>query len=244
MPMQNEIFIKCLNSSSNRSLFIFPHAGANPASYGAALKKSNLDMNVYVLSLPGRLFQEKKNVFISFSFVFEKLLFFFKKIKDQQVYLLGHSMGCLFTYELAKHFQKNDSSSLAAFGLSAIKVPDHRFRSQKISQYDDFKFITHVEKYHFIPEGVKANPVFYSDLLETLKNDFKIIDSYQQPLSFLNNSAKAFIFGFENDPISPPDDLLKWTEYFSKYEGPIILPGDHFHFLESLPLIFDKFIES
>ncbi|MCB0371067.1 MAG: hypothetical protein KDD45_17020, partial [Bdellovibrionales bacterium] len=76
------------------------------------------------------------------------------------------------------------------------------------------------------------------------KNDFKIIESYEQSLIFFNNKAKVFIFGFEKDLIAPPEDLLQWTEYFANYEGPIILPGDHFQFLESLPKILNSLLHA
>lgn len=247
MSLQNELFIKCVTSSNNKSLFLFPHAGATPASYIAVLKKMNIDCNVHVLSLPGRLFQDKKTAFIDFNHAITTIKSyidnFTQKNKDHEVYLFGHSMGSLFSYELAKYLSFNHVTLLKAIAISSLKVPDHRFRSLKISLLDDKKFMSYVEEFHFIPDEIKSQPAFYSDVLNTLKNDFKLIDSYQEPLKFLNTiTAKVIIYGFEQDKIAPTEDLIKWIQYFKQVEGPIIFQGGHFHIFDNLEVMLKKLI--
>lgn len=243
MKLQNDLFIKCLNSAKERSLFIFPHAGASPASYVATLKKIDIDVNVYVLSLPGRLFQTKDDAITDFNVAMSLINEFIEAHRCEETYLLGHSMGSLFTYEVVKSFCLQQINSLRAFAISALKVPDHRFKSQKISFFEDSDFKKHIEKYHFIPDEIKNNPVYYSEAITTLKNDFKIIDSYQQPLQFVNTAAKAYIFGFEQDVIASSEDLIKWTEYFKNVEGPMLFPGGHFQIQDSLAAMIKILLE-
>lgn len=243
MKISEKIFIKCISSETDRNLFIFPHAGANPASYIAILKNLKLDLNVYILSLPARLFQDKKNALTDFGITLSMINEFMLSFQSSEIYLLGHSMGSLFSYEVAKNLAFNNKTSLKAFGISALKVPDHRFKSFKISEFDDQNFKNYIEKFHFIPDDIKNNSSYYIDAISTLKNDFKIIDSYRNKLEFLNLEAKAFIFGFENDNVASIEDLIKWTEYFSKVQGPIVFPGGHFQIFDSLGAIIQRLLD-
>lgn len=244
MSKANEIFIKCANSSEKKNLFVFPHAGASPASYISAIKKLQLDLNVFVLNLPGRLFQTKEKALVQFDSVKQVIIHFLQHYEDQQNYFFGHSMGSLFVYELIKHYHDRRLSSQWKFGICALRPPDHRFKSFKISELSEESFAAHVEKNHFIPEEVKNNPNYYLDFISTLKNDFKIIDSYSGSLNYIDTESIISIFGFEEDNVAPPEELLLWTQIFKKTQGPDIFPGDHFQIFSHLEKILSLLFSS
>lgn len=247
MSGPNDLFVKCLTFSNDKHLFIFPHAGATPASYIGTIKRMNIECNVYVLSLPGRLFQDKAKAFVDFHQTLAAIKVSIEShingVAAPEIYFFGHSMGSLFSYELAKYFSLHKAQSLKTFAISSLRLPDHRFRAKKISLLDDKEFINYIETFHFIPDEIKNQPSFYADVIKTLKNDFKIIDSYKEPLRFFNSKSKAFIFGFDQDSIAPAENLIRWSEYFSESQGPILFSGGHFDILKYLDVMLKKIVE-
>lgn len=240
--MSSKLFIQCHHGDSNKTLIILPHAGANPSTYLAVLRRIPLNLNSYILSLPGRTFTSHEEVYTDFKKLFTDILNWLASFKGQEIFLLGHSMGALFVYELVKHLEGNNSYNIKAFALSAIKVPDHRFRSVKLSGLPSEEFQKHIEKYHQPPEMIQSQKVIYEAYLRTLKNDFSLIDSYDGQIQFYKNKAKAYILGGTEDSLATEEDLMRWTEILENTEGPLLYQGSHFYIFKHFKDILQQLV--
>jgi surfactin synthase thioesterase subunit len=240
--MGENLFIKLNQENKDKNIFVFPHAGANPATYVAEFRKLKGDFCVHVLSLPGRTFQNKDNALINFNQTFELIWNYVQQFAGNKNILFGHSMGALFVYELVKKIELEAKINIHSFGLSALKIPDLRFRKSKISELNDADFKKYLVKNDMLPEALIKEPLLLNDSIQTIRNDFKIIDSYGGNINLFKNKTKGYILGGEKDLLATPDDLYQWHELLDNIESPVIFNGDHFYLFNNLGLIMSKLL--
>lgn len=239
------LFIKLNKIESNKKLFIFPHAGGSVLQYTPLLATIASAHEVYVLNLPGRSFDSKEKSYTDFQTLMDaiyKELGFLKS--TDEAFLLGHSLGGLIVYDLVRYFETNHKGVLRAFAISSVRAPSLRSRAHKISHLPDSEFQIEIEKIQALPDTVKNQKQALSSVIETLRNDFKLAESFPSTkMNLFDNRARGYLFGADHDSIVSEDALSEWIEKLNFQSEPQIFPGDHFYIFKALPQIVSLLLQ-
>lgn len=143
--------------------------------------------------------------------------------------LLGHSMGALIAFELAREFRHRRVPGPVHLLVTARAAPQCRTRMHGASQLDDDAFAAELRRMGGTPHEVLANPELASLVLPILRADFELCDSYayrpQPPLT-----CPITAFGGLADDDVPLADLEEWRNQTTRTFTAKVLPGDHFFF--------------
>lgn len=241
----NSLFIKISKSASKQKLFFFPHAGGSASQFVSIFNSLNIPCELYILNLPGRSLESKPNFYTEFATLMNDIYREMKFEEGEKVYLLGHSMGSLLVYDLVKYLETSQPGRLIAFGISAIRAPNLRFRKSKMTHLSDPDFLNAIEVFQPLPEVIKRNKVALELTVRTLKSDFKIIESFPPSGTYFANKAAGYLFGGTDDKSVTEDELAEWFEKLNIDGGPILFPGDHFYIFKNMDAIIKTFnIES
>jgi surfactin synthase thioesterase subunit len=228
------LFVKVNGVVSNSKLFFFHHAGGSSAQYLPIFRQIEMSAEVYLLNLPGRSLESKDKAYSDFSILMKDIQQALVFSPNDQVFLLGHSMGALIVYELVRHFETHDPGRLVSFGISSLKPPSLRFRTNKVSHLEDSEFIKAVEEIQPLPAPLKKQKEVLNLVLQTLRNDFKIIESFPAVELHFSNASSGFLFGGSMDSFVSEDDLAEWFERLQFLQGPELFSGDHFYIFQHL----------
>ncbi|MBN8538621.1 MAG: thioesterase [Deltaproteobacteria bacterium] len=228
------LFTKTNKVISEHKLFFFHHAGGNVAHFLSLFNSLDISIEFHIINLPGRGMESKGNSYTDFNTLMQDIQTALVFKPNDKIYLLGHSMGSLFVYALVKYIEKELPGQLVSFGISGLKAPGLRFRKNKISHLPESEFLKSIELVQAIPEVVKKQPAVLSSIVETLRNDFKIIESFPASDDYFSNRSLGYLFGGHKDTLVSEDDLAEWFEKLNFHQGPTLFPGDHFFIFNHL----------
>ncbi|SDX39121.1 medium-chain acyl-[acyl-carrier-protein] hydrolase [Saccharopolyspora shandongensis] len=141
--------------------------------------------------------------------------------------LLGHSMGALVCFELARALRRHELPQPAHLFVSGRRAPNIPDELPAIHRLPEAQFLAEVRRLGGIPDSVLAEPGLIDLIAPALRADFAVCETYRHteepPLPY-GISA----FGGRSDPTTTPEQLARWSE---EADGPFTMrlyPGDHF----------------
>ncbi|GAA4278250.1 thioesterase II family protein [Aquimarina mytili] len=181
---------------SEINLFCLPYAGGSAAIYSSW--KSSLMPNVVLkpieLSGRGRRFDEAlyKNIDHAVNDVLKIIR---NEISKTPYALFGHSMGGIMVYELARKIREEQlrpPSHIFISGRSAPNIPKER---KKFSQMPIHEFRKEVLNLGGTPKEFFEHPELLDLFLPILKNDFRLVETYNfiEQNSILDNNLSILI---------------------------------------------------
>jgi surfactin synthase thioesterase subunit len=148
---------------------------------------------------------------------------------------LGHSVGGLLCFEVARRLWREHGLCPAHLFLCATAAPDRIAAKHQLHQLPRERFLQAIAQLGGTPPEVLANDALLELLLPALRADFALSETYvYNPTDPLPVSA-TLLGGFA-DSLAERADLEAWTHCVS---GPIeleMLPGGHF-FVQSAEAI-------
>lgn len=161
-------------------IFIFPHAGGVSFQFYFFKDIFSFPFEVSPLEYPGRM----KRANIPFIDDAEELANYFyeelRKISEPYVFW-GHSMGALIAFLVAQKFQKNnDLNGPAHLFVSGRAAPSTvtEYR-QPIYQLPHKEFWDSVRELEGTPDQLLESEGFQSFWEPIIRNDFKLVESYE-----------------------------------------------------------------
>ncbi|MDI2058162.1 MULTISPECIES: thioesterase II family protein [Bradyrhizobium] len=91
--------------------------------------------------------------------------------------------------------------------------------------------------YDGLPEAVINDPEMMSALIKPMRADVEILETYR-PEAPVRLACPTTLLGGEDDPVVRPDLLERWASHVHAFV-PVLLPGGHFYFRKSLPVLID-----
>jgi surfactin synthase thioesterase subunit len=231
-------------SSNDRRLVIFHHAGGSSNQYLNLLKPWSSDFEIYAMDLPGRAFRGGETPLLDFSELIEMMALELESLSVAKNYFFGHSMGALIAYHLALKIEKSSRGKVMRLGLSGFQGPGAKnsLRSLKLSQLSDLEFSHEIGKISPWPEVALQNREVQKLFLQAARNDFQLMESCIDETALRRLSCRGSIFGAEADPLVPVISLKSWQNYF---EGPVsenIYPGGHFYLFSIFDRVMNDFL--
>lgn len=231
-----------------KKLIVFPCAGGAEQNYRRISSLINCDVNIVEYSGHWTRYEEAlyDSMETCINSLFEEVV---KNINDdEEVALLGHSMGAIVAYEVCKKMKANGYNTGPLF-IVACDSPD-KIDYTKISFKNDDEVISFLRKIRQIPEKVLDSHFFEDNLLPFIRNDIRIVAKYLCDRNsgndvVLDNDIIAF-YGNRDCFVESIDG---WSNYTNKSFKCFECNGDHFFVYdrdehEGLSRIINHFIES
>lgn len=223
------------------NLLCFHHAGGGVNAFrewGAVLPES---LGLWALRLPGRenlylkpAFQRLQDIIDAIDFDVLAPLF---SLYDIPTLLLGHSMGGLIAFEVAKKFKASNIAALAISGLGhplyTKKQARHLLADQELRKYINYENIV---GNHYIDELLDL-------LLPTIRCDYEVCDTYVYKKAE-KLTIPVLSFGGVDDQAHFPESLRYWgSETVSEYIR-YLYPGGHFFIRSHYPELIKCLLRS
>ncbi|WP_225160399.1 thioesterase domain-containing protein [Bradyrhizobium sp. BRP56] len=117
-----------------------------------------------------------------------------------------------------------------------------RARRGSARRLTDPDFIARIGHYGGLPEAVTNDPEMMSALIKPMRADVEILETYR-PEAPVRLACPTTLLGGEDDPVVRPDLLERWASHVHA-SVPVLLPGGHFYFRKSLPVLIDLVVST
>jgi medium-chain acyl-[acyl-carrier-protein] hydrolase len=216
------------NPTAHLRLFFFPYAGAGSTSYYAWSHLFPLEIEPYLVHLPGRDKRIKEPPFMECVPLAESLALGLLPFLDKPFSFFGHSMGGLVCFEVARQLRRRYSLlpvHLFASGRLPPHLPDSR---PKLHLLPEMEFLSAIQvRYGALPQVVLEDQELLKLFLSILRADLTLVENYQ----YIDEAAlecSVTVFGGLQDDTVTHEELLAWREQTNAQFDVKMLPGDHF----------------
>ncbi len=217
---------------ARRRLVCFPHAGGSAASFRAWPESLPAGWELWAAELPGHGARRSEPLARRVRDVLPELLADLDPLLDRPTILLGHSLGALLAFELARALATHPRGPLLVV-LTA--PPDLDAKQEPLHELDDAALLERVRGLGSLDRVATAAPggargAIDGELLELalpiLRADLEMGEAAEAegpPLEL-----PLLVFTGLSDPHAPPASAAAWAR---RARGPFrhyTFPGDHF----------------
>jgi medium-chain acyl-[acyl-carrier-protein] hydrolase len=183
---------------------------------------------VCAVRLPGREARLAEPPFTRSADLVSELAKGLAPLLDLPYALLGHSMGAVAAFELARHLRRTRDSLPTRLFVSGARAPERPNPDPLIAHLGDAEFLDEVRRrYDAIPGAVLENPELVQLLLPSLRADFAMFESYdcrnEPPLD-----CPISAFGGLDDTRVSAEDVSAWSGHTASNFSVRMFPGGHF----------------
>lgn len=214
-------------ASAALRLFCFHYAGGSASSFRPWLTKVSPEIELHFIELPGHGMRLLETPFKNLNSLLPNLQKALLPKLKQPFAFLGHSMGALVSFELARSLRQDYGVEPVELWVSGQSAPQLLELDPPIHNLPDSQFLDEIRRYNGTPEAVLENAELMSLLLPTLRADFTLIETYRYtalpPFQF-----PITALGGTQDWKAPIDRLSAWKEQTTNTFTIKMFPGDHF----------------
>lgn len=151
-----------------------------------------------------------------------------ESMPDRPFALLGHSMGSLLAFEIARFLRRRERRQPCVLIVSACRPPHAIVTKRPLHTAPDAELVaTLQERYGGIPTPVLNQPELLKMVLPALRADLQMIETYQlvdePPLD-----VPMLVLGGTEDSAVTAGHLTEWRRYTTEECNVRLLPGGHF----------------
>ncbi|MBQ1082101.1 thioesterase II family protein [Nocardiopsis sp. B62] len=214
------------------SLLILPHAGGNAHYYAQWEDHLPRDVGLLVAQYPGRGSRFTDDLPESVDDLVAPIVSLLAGDRRDLV-VLGHSMGTLVAYEVARGLSAAGRPPVALIG-SACRAPFLPNPSPVLPEtLSDEELVEAIKARGGTDHEILDEPELREIILPSIRADFSIDDAYRRDDAVRSLHLPLTIVGGESDPIVPVGDLVEWRDVTQGETCVETLPGGHFYFDES-----------
>jgi medium-chain acyl-[acyl-carrier-protein] hydrolase len=223
-------------------LFCFPYAGAGSSIFRTWGKQFPSDIEICAIQLPGRENRIREPLIENLSSLSENLLPALLPYLDRPFAFFGHSLGALICFELSRQLKQQNAPTPLHLFVSARHAPQIPSKNKPIHQLPDIEFIEALRCYNGTPKSILQNAELMSILIEILRADLKINETYiytqTKPFNFPISA-----FGGLKDNLVNIQALQSWSDRTTNKFTLRMYPGDHFFLKEQQDRILQAIAE-
>ncbi|HVK55602.1 MAG TPA: alpha/beta fold hydrolase [Burkholderiales bacterium] len=236
-------FIRADQETDVRSrLFLFPHAGGNPNQYKEWGKHIGDGVAVYIAFLPGRGMRFREKPISDLALLISTLAEEIQPLLSSNNFFLGHSLGALIAYQLAKRLSTNGVLPLRKLIVSARNAPHVKRVSKSLQNLSDAEFILALQDYGATPLELLAHKELMALQLPMLRADFSMAEQFvSSEITALDCGILAL--GAKDDRFTDHEGLEQWSKCTKAEFNLTMFEGGHFYFQERQELFFSRLRE-
>jgi medium-chain acyl-[acyl-carrier-protein] hydrolase len=231
-------------STPGVTLFCFPHAGGGASAYRGWASALAPRVAVRLPQLPGRESRFREPPLTELDDVLADLYRIVAPETEQPFAFLGHSMGAVVAYELARLLRREIGRSPVHLFVSACRAPGRPQLSGPCSTLPRPEFVAEVmRRYGGIPAAILADEDYMAAILPAMRADFGILERYrmtERPKLDCPISA----FGGWDDTATPLPALEDWKLHTTGAFDLEMLDGGHFYLQQKRGAMVTKILSA
>ena len=209
-------------------LFCFPCAGGMVSAYTRWATLLPADVELCIIHLPGRGRRLAEKPFVQVTQLIPVLAQALDDILNIPFVFLGHSMGAVLGFEMARYLRQHKHSGPSHLFCCSCPAPQMPIATPYIHTLPEATFIAELNRrYAAIPVEIQQDRDILQLFLPSLRADFKMLETYvytaEMPLS-----CPISVYVGEQDNAVSSLDLLGWREQTSHNFNLKTFTGDHF----------------
>ncbi|HEX8161812.1 MAG TPA: alpha/beta fold hydrolase [Pyrinomonadaceae bacterium] len=233
----NQWFVRQRPASPCRlRLFCFPYAGGSHLIFRGWSEGLPPDVEVMAAALPGRAGRIREPSLKSIPALVENLAAAVKPYLDAPFALLGHSMGALIGFELARRLRRDEGVEPARLFVSGCRAPQIPATAEKTYDLPDPELVERLRDLKGTPLEVLEHPELMGLVLPLLRADFEAVETYNYsagpPLA-----CPISAYGGLRDAEVERERLEAWREQTTAYFTLQMFDGGHFFINEARPAL-------
>ncbi|GAA3390662.1 hypothetical protein GCM10017752_20210 [Streptomyces roseoviridis] len=212
------------------TLLLVHHAGGSAAAFAPLLRHLPADWRVLAVDLPGRMMAGGEDGCRSTGEAVDWLAPLTRRAVRGPYGVFGHSMGALIAYELSRELSRRGRPPVWV-GLSGAPAPGHRPDRAQRHLWSRDRLTRFMRELGGTPEEVLALPELVEPMVEALRGDLAVVDTYAEhpgpPLS-----VPLSLFTGRDDPVAGPELAAPWAGHTRAATKAHAWPGGHFYLFE------------
>ncbi len=223
-------------------LIILPCAGGSASNY---IKYKTFTDQVLLYEYPGHWSRYEEPLEMSIEQIVQTISLTIKENIDEEISILGHSMGGLIAWKLAQTLIEEDIFVKGLY-IAACCPPEINPEFIKDIHDDaDIKMLLH--NIRQVPDKVLESSFFNEDLLPIIRNDLYLVKNYINDFQMDTNiriSVPITCLYGKDDPVIERSQIEKWRNYTTGEFRCATFLGDHFFVYnkENIKLIIEELL--
>lgn len=209
-------------------LWCLPFAGGGASAWNSWIPRLSGVAEIAALRPPGRESRLREAPATRWTPVVEGLLKEMEPHLGRKYVLMGHSLGAMLAFELARLARERGLPGPAALVVSGARAPGCPRREPDLHGLPDAEFIEELDRrYQGIPPGVRSEPELLALLLPVMRADLAIFETYACGAGAALAVPLLAMSG-ATDPHVTREEALAWREQTSGRFESEFFPGGHF----------------
>jgi len=208
-------------------LFVFPCAGGSPVTYRPWCERFDSDVEVIPIRLPGRDTRFNEPPFTELAPLVEGLYGGLCSLLELPFAFVGHSMGTLVAFELARWLRRRGVAGPSSLLVMAHRAPDLPLQCVPICSLPEEEFWQALRRAGGTPDQVFESPQLRKLVAPTIRADLRVCELYRyraEPALDLPITALAGL----RDQTVPLAEIALWERHTSSSFTLQSFDGNHF----------------
>ena len=218
-----------MNDAAAVRLFCFPYAGGGTAVYHRWRPLIPNTVDLVPVSLPGHDGRLNEALYTDIKALANAIREDLSRFAlDVPFVLMGHSMGAVLAFELARSLRRHAHTMPRLMVLTGCPPPNLIVIKEPLHKLPDDELMNVLQtRYGGIPAVIRENPELWKLLAPPMRADFEMIDTYvyddEPPLD-----TPWLVLGGTEDAAGPAAKIMDWRRHTTQDCSMRLLPGNHF----------------
>jgi medium-chain acyl-[acyl-carrier-protein] hydrolase len=211
------------------NLFCFPYAGGSSVIYSKWKPYIEEFVNLMPVELSGRGRRISERSYSSMNEAVDDVYNIVSPLLDDSPYaLLGHSMGCILTFELYNRIRQCKKQEPLHLFLSGRYPPSVHRDEANVHSLPDDEFKEKILSYGGTPSEIFDDKEISKVFVPIIRADYKIIEEYKYTDKGEKINCDMSVFCGSRDIISTKEESLLWRDFANKSFKFYEFDGGHF----------------